>query len=126
MDALDSGDRQLALEKLTAAIVLGCSTALLYCRRAQVLLELGRPRAAVNDCTAALGINPDSGKAYKIRARAHSRLKHWAEAHGDFQEGLRIDYDEDTYEESISVEAKMKGMKAIATEKRATGAAELQ
>lgn len=117
-DAQEDGDLPLALEKFTAAIALGCASALLYSRRAQLLLQLGRPRAAINDCTAALQINPDSGKAFKLRARGHVKLKHWADAHADFQEGLRIDYDEETYEESVSVEAKMKGMKAVAAEKR--------
>ena len=35
-------------------------------RRADVLLKLGRPRAAINDCDAALDINPDNAKAYNI------------------------------------------------------------
>jgi len=117
-DALEDGESALALEHLTAAIALGCAGALLYCRRAQLLLKLGRPRAAANDCTAALAINPDSGKAFKIRARAHAKLKHWESAHSDFQVGLRIDYDEETYEESLAVEAKNKGIKAVAAEKR--------
>merc|ERR1719163_2061610 len=33
-------------------------------------MQLNRPRAAINDCTAALEINPDSAKAFKIRAKA--------------------------------------------------------
>jgi len=117
-DAQEEGNLDLALDKLTAAISLGCASALLYCRRAQVLLDLRRPRAAIGDCSAALNVNPDSGKAFKIRARAHVMLKHWMEAHSDFQNGLAIDYDDGTYAESLVVAAKAKDMQTIATAKR--------
>ena len=38
----------------------------------KVLMQLDRPGAADNDCTAALALNPDSAKAYKMRARLSS------------------------------------------------------
>eukprot|EP00747_Dinoflagellata_sp_TGD_P098422 gnl/TRDRNA2_/TRDRNA2_167447_c0_seq2.p1 gnl/TRDRNA2_/TRDRNA2_167447_c0~~gnl/TRDRNA2_/TRDRNA2_167447_c0_seq2.p1 ORF type:complete len:502 (+),score=128.88 gnl/TRDRNA2_/TRDRNA2_167447_c0_seq2:227-1507(+) len=117
-DAQEDGNQELALAKLTDAIAIGCASALMYSRRAQLLLQLSRPKAAINDCDAALAINPDSGKAFKIRARAHMKLKHWKQAHSDFQEGLRIDYDEGTYEESLSVAAKMKDINALSAERR--------
>lgn len=120
-EAQESGDQDLALEKLTQAIALGCATALMYSRRADMLLRAGRPKAAIRDCTTALGINPDSGKAFKTRARAHVRLKHWTDAHSDFQEGLKIDYDEATYEESLNVAAKVREMQAVATARRVKG-----
>eukprot|EP00930_Biecheleria_cincta_P062664 TRINITY_DN48119_c0_g1_i1.p1 TRINITY_DN48119_c0_g1~~TRINITY_DN48119_c0_g1_i1.p1 ORF type:complete len:521 (+),score=159.50 TRINITY_DN48119_c0_g1_i1:86-1564(+) len=120
-EAQEAGDQELALEKLTQAIALGCATALMYSRRADMLLKAGRPKAAIRDCTAALGINPDSGKAFKTRARAHARLKHWTDAHSDFQEGLKIDYDQATYEESVSVAAKVREMQAVATARRVKG-----
>lgn len=81
-------------------------------------MRLNRPRAALQDCGRALELNPDSGKAYKTRARANAKLKHWAAAHADFQEGLKIDYDDATYEESLSVAAKMKEITAVATARR--------
>ena len=37
-------------------------------RRAELLLRLGRPRAARRDCSAALALNPDSGKARLIES----------------------------------------------------------
>lgn len=51
-EALDSGNLELALDKYTGAIVLGTDSALLYSRRAQVLLQLGRVEATINDCNA--------------------------------------------------------------------------
>eukprot|EP00931_Biecheleriopsis_adriatica_P078494 TRINITY_DN51956_c0_g1_i1.p1 TRINITY_DN51956_c0_g1~~TRINITY_DN51956_c0_g1_i1.p1 ORF type:complete len:490 (-),score=164.62 TRINITY_DN51956_c0_g1_i1:84-1553(-) len=117
-EASDAGDQVLALERLTEAISIGCASALMYSRRAEMLLRAGRPQAAVRDCTAALSINPDSGKAFKTRARANVKLKRWTDAHADFQEGLKIDYDEATYEESITVATKMKEITAVATARR--------
>jgi len=107
-DLIEDGKHDLALEKLTEAIALGAPTALIYCRRATVLATLGRPRAVINDCSAALALNPDSGKAFKLRGTAYKKLEMWQEAHSDFQTGLRIDYDESTYEASLDVEAKAK------------------
>lgn len=111
-DAAEDGKLEQALEKLTEAIKLGNVSALMYSRRAQFLMQLGRPRAVVNDCTAALTINPDSGKAYKVRARANLKLERWEAAHSDFQTGLKIDYDDQTDEDSREVAAKVKEMKA--------------
>mmetsp|Transcript_21485 Transcript_21485/g.54881 ORF Transcript_21485/g.54881 Transcript_21485/m.54881 type:complete len:240 (+) Transcript_21485:84-803(+) len=117
-EALEEGNLELALEKLTEAISIGAASALLYARRAQVLLKLDRPRAAANDCTAALAINPDSAKAFAIRARAYKKLDRIEDAHLDFQTALKLDYDEQVYEESLEVEAKVKELKAAAVGKR--------
>ena len=107
-----------AMNKLTEAIVIGCASALMYGRRAELLMRLNRPRAALRDCGRALELNPDSGKAYKTRGRANAKLKRWTAAHSDFQEGLKIDYDDATYEESLSVASKMKEITAVATARR--------
>eukprot|EP00747_Dinoflagellata_sp_TGD_P163828 gnl/TRDRNA2_/TRDRNA2_182945_c0_seq1.p1 gnl/TRDRNA2_/TRDRNA2_182945_c0~~gnl/TRDRNA2_/TRDRNA2_182945_c0_seq1.p1 ORF type:complete len:255 (+),score=81.66 gnl/TRDRNA2_/TRDRNA2_182945_c0_seq1:66-830(+) len=117
-DALEDGKTDLALQKMTEAICVGCPSALMYSRRAQILFQEGRPRAAVNDCTAALAINPDSGKAFKIRAKAYAKLEMWLEAHSDFQTGLKIDYDEATEEASLEVAAKAKDIKAAGVQAR--------
>merc|ERR1712216_452912 len=79
---------------------------------------MGRPRAAVNDCNAALVANPDSAKAFKIRAKAYLKLEMWEEAHLDFQTGLKIDYDEDTDEASKEVAAKVKELQATKVKER--------
>merc|ERR1719440_1487175 len=97
-----------ALDLYTEAIKLGCLSALLYSRRAKLLLQLGRPGAAANDCTAALVINPDSGSAYKLRGKAYVKLEKWEEAHKDFSTGLKLDYDEDTEEMAKPIAEKVK------------------
>merc|ERR1712217_49075 len=117
-DALEDGNKDKALEKFTEAIVVGCASAMLLARRAQLLFQMDRPRAAVNDCTAALAVNPDSAKAFKIRARAYLKLEMWEEAHSDFQTGLKIDYDEQTDDDSKEVAAKAKEIQASKVKQR--------
>ena len=117
-EAVESGNLFGALDLLTEAVCCRCSSALLYCRRAQVLLLLGRPRSALIDSTADLHINSDLGRAYSIRARTHAKLKHWLDAHSDFQESLKIDYDENTYAESLAVAARVREMQVVIANKR--------
>lgn len=123
-DALEDGKQDLALEKFTEAIAVGCASAMLYSRRAQLLFQMDRPRAAVNDCTAALAVNPDSAKAFKIRARAYVKLELLEEAHSDFQTALKIDFDEQTEEDSKDVAAKVKEIQAARVKDRNTKEAE--
>mmetsp|Transcript_22108 Transcript_22108/g.38995 ORF Transcript_22108/g.38995 Transcript_22108/m.38995 type:complete len:974 (+) Transcript_22108:63-2984(+) len=106
-EALEDGKRDEALKKLNEAIEMGCANALLYARRAQVLMDLGRPRAAINDCTAALKINPDAARAIKIRARAHKKLEQWEEAQADYQAALKLDFDDVLDEEYKEVKSKV-------------------
>jgi len=117
-DALEDGKQEVALEKFTAAIEIGCASALMYSRRAQLLMQMDRPRAAINDCSAALTANPDSAKAFKIRAKGYVKLERLEEAHSDFQTALKIDYDEQTYEDSLEVAAKVKEIQAAAVANR--------
>merc|ERR1719316_1643803 len=107
---MEDGKLDLALTKYTEAILCGCNSALLYSRRAKLLLQLDRPGACANDCTAALALNPDSGSAYKLRGKAYVKLEKWEEAHKDFSVGLKLDYDEDTEEMAKPVAEKYNQM----------------
>lgn len=111
VDLLEDGKLEEALNKFSDAIAIGCASALLYSRRAAVLVQLGRPRAVINDCTAALAVNPDSAKAFKMRARANAKLEQWEQANLDFQTGLNIDFDDKTEEESKVAAEKAKEIK---------------
>lgn len=117
-EALEDGKKELALEKFSEAIGLGCVSAMLIAKRGQLLLQMDRPRAAVNDCNAALAINPDSAKAFKTRARAYLKLEMLEEAHFDFQTALKIDFDDQTEEDSKEVAAKVKEMQTAKTTER--------
>eukprot|EP00927_Polykrikos_kofoidii_P063794 TRINITY_DN5869_c0_g1_i1.p1 TRINITY_DN5869_c0_g1~~TRINITY_DN5869_c0_g1_i1.p1 ORF type:complete len:237 (-),score=68.95 TRINITY_DN5869_c0_g1_i1:49-759(-) len=124
VDLLEDGKLDLALEKFTEAISVGCASALMYSRRAQILLQLDRPRASVNDCNAALEINPDSAKAFKTRGRAYKKLEMWLEAHSDFSTALKLDFDEQTEEDSREVAEKAKELQTAAVAKRVKGETE--
>ena len=69
-DLKSSGDYAGALEKYSEAVQLAPPSALLYASRAECLLKLQRPCAAIRDCDEAIKSNPDSAKALRIRGRA--------------------------------------------------------
>mmetsp|Transcript_39402 Transcript_39402/g.112478 ORF Transcript_39402/g.112478 Transcript_39402/m.112478 type:complete len:449 (+) Transcript_39402:58-1404(+) len=96
VEALEDGKLEEALQKYTEAIKIGNVSAMMYAKRAELLLKLKRPNACIADCTAAIGVNPDSGKAYRIRGKAHRRLGHWEDAHKDLSMGQKLDFDDDT------------------------------
>lgn len=109
-DAIEAGDLGKALDLLSAAISLGAVSAMIFTRRADLLLKLKRPVAAIADCDAALSLNPDSGKAYRIRGLAKRGLQRWEAAHADLATAQTIDFDEATEEVKKVVDAKWKVM----------------
>ena len=62
------GDLEGALAAMTEAL-MGNPSPLTFAKRGELLIKLGRHAAAVRDCDAALRINPDSAKSFKIRGR---------------------------------------------------------
>jgi len=121
-EALDAGDIQGALARITEAVLSGGASALLFARRAELLLQLRRPNSAILDCAAALEVNPDCGKAFRIRGIAHRRLGHWEAASKDFAQGQKLDYDDDTVAVQKYVDDKIKQLE---TKKRPALAARL-
>lgn len=107
-EALEDGDLKQALEKYTAVVKMGNTTAMVYAKRAEILLKLKRPNACIADCDAAVAINPDSGKAYRLRGKAHRRLGHWGEAHKDLSTAQQLDFDDDTVDVQKLVAEKFK------------------
>jgi len=97
-EALEDGDKATALKKYTEAIMVGNSSAMLLAKRGELLLKMRRPKAAVLDADAALAKNPDSAKAYRLRAKSHRFLSMWQEAVADFSSCQKIDYDPDLKE----------------------------
>merc|ERR1719188_2919510 len=91
---------------------------MMYTKRADLLLKLKRPRACISDCDAALTVNPDSAKAYRLRGKAHRKLGNWAEAHKDLATGQKLDYDDDTVEVQKFVDARWKKIDEKLTKKR--------
>ncbi|XP_049836678.1 putative protein FAM10A4 [Schistocerca gregaria] len=94
ISAYAEGEYQKAVDLYTEAIILNSGSALLYAKRGQALLALGKPNACVRDCTHALEANPDCAAALKFRGRAHRLLGHWEEAASDLRDACKIDFDE--------------------------------
>lgn len=96
--ALDAGDVDRAIGKLTEALLTGGASSLVFARRGELLLKQRRPLAAIQDCTVALKMNLQCGKAYRIRGIARRRLGRWEDAHGDLTQGQKLDFDAGTVE----------------------------
>lgn len=107
-EAVEKGHFEEALGLLDAAIDIGGVSAMMLTKRADLLLKLRRPLAAIADCDEALFLNPDSGKAFRIRGLAHRALHHWEEAHFDLGTAQTIDFDETVEAEKKFVDSKWK------------------
>lgn len=95
-DAIEDDNREVAIAKYTAAIEIGNASALMFAKRAELLLKCKRPRACINDCDAAIRLNPESAKAIKSRGKAYRSLGKWEEAFKDLSKAQSLDFDEDT------------------------------
>jgi len=60
----------------------------------ELLLKERRPLAAIKDCSAALDLNPDLGKAYRVRGIAQRKLGKYKEAKSDLAQVQNLDFDE--------------------------------
>ncbi|XP_021291999.1 TPR repeat-containing thioredoxin TDX [Herrania umbratica] len=94
-DAISEGKLDEAINYLTEAIMLNPTYAILYATRGSVFIKLNKPNAAILDADAALEINPDSAKGYKVRGMARAMLGRWEEAASDLHVASKLDYDEE-------------------------------
>ena len=93
--AIESSNNEDALAMLTEAIQHGSvELPSLYAKRAELLLKMRRPTAAVRDATEALKLNSDFASAYRIRGCANRALQNWEQAHIDLAQAQSIDFDE--------------------------------
>jgi len=93
-DALEDGDLDKAVAKFTEAMMLGGVSAMMVAKRAEMLVKQKRYRAAIEDATAALVLNPDSAKAYRVRGKARRFLGEYEASAADFSQAQKIDYDD--------------------------------
>lgn len=98
LDAISEGKLNEAIDHLTEAILLNPNSAILYATRANVFIKLKKPNAAIRDADAALKVNPDSAKGYKVRGMARAMLGLWKEAASDLRVASMIDFDEEIAE----------------------------
>jgi len=117
-EALDNGDVTTAIEKYTEVLQAGGPSALILAKRAELLLRERRPCAAIRDCAAALEVNPDCGKAFRVRGVAHRKLGHWQEAHSDLAQGQKLDFDDGTVAVQTFVAKRVRALEDSAARKR--------
>ncbi|XP_071732106.1 TPR repeat-containing thioredoxin TDX [Rutidosis leptorrhynchoides] len=94
-DEISQGKYDEAINHLTEAITLNPNSAILYATRASVYVLLKKPNAAIRDADAALKINADSAKGYKMRGMARAMLGLWEEAARDLGVASTLDYDDE-------------------------------
>lgn len=107
-ELLADGQAEKALEKYSELIKSGGATALILAARADILLQLARPCAAIRDCCLALQMNPDCGKAHLVRGAAHQKLGHWKKSYRDLSQGQKLDF-QDQYASLHDLAAKRAG-----------------
>lgn len=115
-EAVERGDLERGLALLSQAVGVGADLSLMYTRRAEILLKLRRPVAAVRDADAALKVNPNLGRAFRVRGLAFRALQRWPEAHADLAQAQMIDYDDAVETEHRHVDkvfAKVKSLEMI-------------
>merc|ERR1719379_1442519 len=93
---------------MTEAIKMGNASAMMYAKRADLLLKQKRPCASIADCDAAIEINPDSAKAYRIRGKAYRKIGAWEKAHKDLSLAQKLDFDDGTEDVFKFVDARYK------------------
>lgn len=132
-DLKSEGQWEEALEQYTNAILAAEPSALLYANRAVALMQLGRPRAAEHDCSLALGMNPDSAKALRVRGKARKALGDYEAALHDLSASQQIDFDESVVgdlkelsELHLAKEKEQAAKRNVEEEKRQKRAAEIK
>lgn len=120
-----TGDYTTRLHALTAAMEAGGPTTSLLSARADCLLHLRRPGAALADTEAALKLNPDSAKALKYRGICKAYLGMWIDANADLSSAQRIDFNEDL-EPSRRVAAERAAAMEVAEREKRIAEAEVE
>ena len=115
-EAMSNGDLSAAVTGYSKALA-GNPSALTYAKRAEALLKLGHPTAAIADCDKALEMNPDSAKTYKVAAKALTKKGEWQAAYAKICIGNKIDEDEDSALLLKQLKAKVDREKKIAKQK---------
>ncbi|CAG9793509.1 unnamed protein product [Diatraea saccharalis] len=92
-----------ALEKYTRAIELDPRNAVYFCNRAAAHFKLGENEAAVADCTAALTLQPDYGKAHGRLGLALTALERHREARQAYARAAQLEPDNESYKQNLKL-----------------------
>ncbi|CAH0677585.1 unnamed protein product [Spodoptera exigua] len=92
-----------ALEKYTRAIELDPTNPVYFCNRAAAYFKLGDFEGSVADCTAALGLQPDYGKAHSRLGLALTALERHREARAAYARAVQLEPENETYRQNLQV-----------------------
>ncbi|XP_053615261.1 small glutamine-rich tetratricopeptide repeat-containing protein alpha-like [Plodia interpunctella] len=90
-----------ALEKYSRAIELDPRNSVYFCNRAAAHFKLGEHEATVADCTAALALQPDYGKAHGRLGLALTALNRHREARAAFARASQLEPDNESYKQNL-------------------------
>lgn len=100
-DLMKSDKHREALEKYSRAIELDSANPVYYCNRAAAYFRLGEHEAAVADCTAALALQPDYGKAHGRLGLALTALERHREARAAFARASQLEPENESYKQNL-------------------------
>ncbi|CAB3233939.1 unnamed protein product [Arctia plantaginis] len=100
-DLMKSDKHREALEKYSRAIELDSANPVYYCNRAAAYFRLGEHEAAVADCTAALALQPDYGKAHGRLGLALTALERHREARAAFARASQLEPENESYRQNL-------------------------
>ncbi len=92
-----TGDFDGALQGADALIDLASNPAEWVFFRGQVLCIQGRFREAIEEYTEAIGIDPESSRAYRYRGHAYRRVAAYPEAVADYSTAMQIEGESASY-----------------------------
>lgn len=118
---MEAADDAAKAAEMWSEIIALAPNANAVASRGLCYIALKKPMAGMRDADAALGINPDSAKAYKTRGRAKAALGRWVDAVKDLGTGQGIDYDDDTAAFQTSIKEKADKVTAKEARSRARG-----
>lgn len=98
MGVMSDGDLDAAIRLFGEAIQHNPHQAVLFAKRAQILLRQKKPNNAVRDAEKALTLNQDNALAHKCKGKALRLLGKWEESALALAAGQKCDYDYDTQE----------------------------
>ncbi|XP_041982582.1 small glutamine-rich tetratricopeptide repeat-containing protein alpha-like [Aricia agestis] len=90
-----------ALDKYTRAIEIDPQNPVYFCNRAASHFKLGDNLTAVADCTAALALQPNYGKAHGRLGIALTALERHAEARAAFARAAQLEPDNESYRQNL-------------------------
>ncbi|XP_034836198.1 small glutamine-rich tetratricopeptide repeat-containing protein alpha-like [Maniola hyperantus] len=90
-----------ALAKYSRAIELDPRNSVYFCNRAAAHFKMGAHESAVADCTAALALQPNYGKAHGRLGIALTALDRHAEARAAFARASQLEPDNESYKQNL-------------------------